>query len=70
MGVDGDPMVGPDPLADWRTLYLDWLLREVLLTDKMEARRIAHRAKSFIIIEGELYKRRHTRILQHCIPVE
>jgi hypothetical protein len=28
------------------------------------------RAKSFFIIEGKLYKRSHTEILQSCIPIE
>ncbi|XP_066323407.1 uncharacterized protein [Miscanthus floridulus] len=56
MKLDTDPVVELDPLADWRTPYLDYLLREVLLTNKMEAQWLGHRAKSFIIIEGELYK--------------
>ena len=38
--------------------------------DKMEARWLARRAKSFVVIEGELYKRNHTGILQRCIPIE
>ena len=46
----------PNPLADWRTPYLDWLPRKVLPMDKMEARWIACRAKSFVIVEEELYK--------------
>ena len=50
--------------------YLDYLLHEALPTDKMEARWLARRTKSFVLIEGELYKRSHTRILQRCIPVE
>ena len=28
------------------------------------------RAKSFVLIEGELYMRSHTRILQRCIPIK
>ena len=42
----------------------------MLPTDKMEARWLAHRAKSFVLVESELYKRSHTEILQHCIPIE
>jgi len=38
--------------------------------DKTEAQQLAHRAKSFVLIEGELYKRNHTKILQRCIPIE
>jgi hypothetical protein len=26
--------------------------------------------KSFVIIEGELYKKSHTKVLQCCIPIE
>ena len=36
----------------------------------MEARRLARRTKSFVLIEGELYKRSHTGILQRYIPIE
>ena len=35
-----------------------------------EAQWLARRAKSFVIIEGELYRRSHTGILQRCIPIE
>ena len=58
-----DPVVEPDPPTDWRTPYLDCLLHEVLPADKTEARRLACRAKSFVVIKGELYKRSDTRIL-------
>jgi len=34
----------------------------------MEARWLAHHAKSFVLAEGELYKQGHTGILQRCIP--
>ena len=38
--------------------------------DKTEAQRLTHRAKSFVVIEGELYRQSHTRILQCCIPIK
>ena len=63
-------MAEPDPPTDWRTPYLDCLLHEVLPADKMEARRLARCAKSFVVVKGELYKHSHTRILQRCIPIE
>ena len=50
--------------------YLDYLLHEALLMNKMEAWWLAHHAMSFVLIEGELYKQSHTRILQRCIPME
>ena len=56
MELEEDPATEPDPLIDWRTLYLDYLLRDTLSTDKTEARRLARRAKSFVLVEGEFYK--------------
>ena len=70
MELEDDPVIEPDPLDDWRTLYLDYLLRDTLSMDKTEARRLARRAKSFVLVEGELYERSHTGILQLCIPAE
>ncbi|XP_034592635.1 uncharacterized protein [Setaria viridis] len=37
---------------------------ESLPTDKIEARRIACRARSFVIVDQELYKRSHTGVMQ------
>ena len=54
--LDEDPAIELDPLADWRMPYLDYLLREALPMDKTEARRLVHRAKSFVLLEGKLYK--------------
>ena len=56
MELEEDPAIEPDPLDDWRTLYLDYLLCDKLPMNKMEARWLARRAKSFVLIEGELYK--------------
>ena len=70
MELEEDPATKPNPLDDWRTLYLDYLLHDMLPTDKMEARWLARHAKSFILVESELYKRSHTGILQLCIPIE
>ena len=56
MELDEDSATEPDPLDDWRLPYLDYLLREVLPTDKMEARWLARHAKSFVVIDGELYR--------------
>ena len=56
MELEEDPATEPDPLVDWRMLYLDYLLHDTLPTDRMEARWLAHRTKSFVLVEGELYK--------------
>jgi hypothetical protein len=68
--IEDDPATGPDPLQDWRIPYHDCLVRGVLPTDKTEARRLAHRAKSFVLLDWELYKQSPTGILQRCIPNE
>ena len=56
MELEEDPTTEPDPLVDWRTLYLNYLLCDTLSIDKMEAQWLARRAKSFVLVEGELYK--------------
>ena len=63
MALEEDPAAESDPPDDWRTIYLDYLLRNILPTDKTEARWLTHRAKSFVLVEGELYKRGHIGIL-------
>jgi hypothetical protein len=50
MEIDKDAEAEPDPLANWRTPYLDCLIHEALLIDKMEARQLARCAKSFVVI--------------------
>ena len=56
MELEEDPAIELDPLVDWRTLYLNYLLHDTLLTNKVEARWLARHAKSFVLMEGELYK--------------
>ncbi|XP_066311215.1 uncharacterized protein [Miscanthus floridulus] len=63
MELKGDPTIEPDPLVDWRTLYLDYLLHDTLPTDRTEAPRLTRHAKSFVLVEGKLYKQSHTGIL-------
>ena len=70
MEVYEDPAIEPNPLADCRVPYLDYLLYEALSMDKMEAWWLARHTKSFVPIEGKLYRRSHTRILQRCIPIK
>jgi hypothetical protein len=54
---------------DWRAKYLAWIDRGELPSDWTEARRIARKAKSLTIIDGELYKRAASSVLQRCIPI-
>jgi transposase InsO family protein len=64
------PPVNLEP--DWRVPYLDHLTRGDLPSDKIEARRVTRRAKSFVIFgdNKELYHRSPTGILQRCITNE
>jgi ribonuclease HI len=62
---------GVTPNPNWQTPYLEYLLRGELPLDKVEARRLARRAKSFVLLgdEKELYHRSPSGILQQCISV-
>ena len=58
----------PSP-QDWCTLYLDWMIRGILPSDRAQARCLARRAKSFVLIDNELYKLSPSGVLQRCIPI-
>jgi ribonuclease HI len=62
---------GVTPYPNWQAPYLEYLLRGELPLDKAEARRLAWRAKSFVLLgdEKELYHRSPSGILQRCISV-
>jgi transposase InsO family protein len=62
---------GVTPNLNWQTPYLEYLLRGELPLDKADARRLARRAKSFVLLgdEKELYHRSPSGILQRCISV-
>jgi ribonuclease HI len=68
--VEGEQnRVTPNP--NWQTPYLQYLHRGELPLDKAEARRLARRAKSFVLLgdEKELYHCSPSGILQRCISV-
>ena len=50
--------------AIWTRPFLAYLLRQELPEDQDEARRIVRRLKAYAIVEGELYKRSVSGILQ------
>ena len=56
-------------LQDWHDQYLDWINRGVLPSDRAETRCIARQAKSFIVIDRELYRRSPSGVLQCCILI-
>ena len=62
----------PGQPFDWRTPFLDCLIRCELPEDRSEARRIARRAKSYVTYgkNNELYRRSPIGVLQRCITIE
>jgi hypothetical protein len=62
---------GVPPNRDWQTPYLQYLHQGELPLDRAEARRLARRAKSFVLLgDGkELYHRSPSGILQRCISI-
>jgi hypothetical protein len=62
---------GVPPNRDWQTPYLQYLNRGELPLDRAEARRLARRAKSFVLLgDGrKLYHRSPSGILQRCISI-
>jgi len=62
----------PSRPFDWCTPYLDCLIRCELPEDRSEARRIARRAKSYVIYgeDNELYRRSPTGVLRCCVTIE
>jgi hypothetical protein len=71
-GADEAEAMNTEPaphVEDWRAKYLAWMDRGELPSDWSEARRIARMAKSFTLIDGELYKRVTSGVLQQCIPI-
>jgi hypothetical protein len=55
--------------GEWRDKYIAWMDRGELPSDRSEARRIARMAKSFTLVEGELYKHAASDVLQRCVPI-
>jgi ribonuclease HI len=56
--------------ARWTKPYLAYLLHDELEEDAVHRQLIMHRSKAFTIIQGELYKRSMTGVLQRCIAPE
>jgi hypothetical protein len=59
----------PPPPRDWHDEYLAWLDRGELPPERTEVRRISRKAKSFVVINGELYKCGASGIMHHCISI-
>jgi hypothetical protein len=63
--------IEPAPVkTDSRDKYVAWMARGELPTDRAAARCIARMAKSFALVDGELYKRAASGILQLGLDIE
>jgi len=67
MDIEFNPPASND-LPDWRYTLLQCLVDGTLPPDQAEARRVARRAKTFVLLDGEMYKRSPSGILMRCIP--
>jgi hypothetical protein len=56
--------------AVWTKPYMAYLARGELPEDPIHRRQVMRRSKAFTIINGELYKRSTTGVLQWCIAQE
>jgi hypothetical protein len=51
----------------WMQPYIAYMINKKLPEDAVEAKRITRRAEAFVVIEGKLYKRSITGVLQRCV---
>jgi hypothetical protein len=51
----------------WMQSYLEYMMNKKLPEDTVEAKRITRRSKAFVVLQGKLYKRSITGILQRCV---
>jgi hypothetical protein len=58
----------PSPKADWRKSISEYLQLGTIPDDEIETRRLARRAKGYLIHDNKLYRRSTSGILQWCIP--
>jgi ribonuclease HI len=51
----------------WMQSYLAYMMNKILPKDTVEAQRIIRRSKAFVILQGKLYKKSITGVLQRCV---
>jgi hypothetical protein len=51
----------------WMQPYLAYMINKTLPEHTVEARRIIRRSKAFVVLQGKLYKKSITGILQRCV---
>ena len=60
-------MVGEEEEPNWMTPYKNFLIWGVLPRDENEARHIKRKANFYVILDGELFRRRLTSPLLKCL---
>jgi hypothetical protein len=51
----------------WMQPYLAYMVNKTLPEDTVPAKRIIRRSKAFVVLQGKLYKRSITDVLQRCV---
>jgi hypothetical protein len=51
----------------WMQPYLAYIINKKLPEDAVEAKRIIRRSKAFVVLQGKLYKKSITSVLQRCV---
>jgi hypothetical protein len=51
----------------WMQPYLAYIINKALPEDTVEAKRIIRRSKAFVMLQGKLYKKSITSVLQQCV---
>jgi hypothetical protein len=51
----------------WMQPYLAYMINKALLEDTVEVKRIIRQSKAFIVLQGKLYKKSITGVLQRCV---
>jgi hypothetical protein len=51
----------------WMQPYLAYMVNKTLPKDVVEAQRIVRRSKAFVLLQGKLYKKSITGVLQRCV---
>jgi ribonuclease HI len=51
----------------WMQPYLVYMMNKILPEDTVEAQRIVRRSKAFVVLQGKLYKKSITGVLQQCV---
>ena len=57
-------------IDSWITPIKEYLTKDILPKDPLEAKRLKYRATRYSVLNGELYKRGYSRALQRCVGPE